>query len=177
MHSRIERFIAEVHINELSTLSPPVTISSPYFTLPSPPGHAATPSTILDDLDTADEIALRSLLLGIIHRTAGSYVVARSFLSDAYQRQPDLEVNTWIGSTAMFELAVLDLKECESEEAGHDHTTRWENALRSAREKLDKSSSLSTSSTDFSNRLYSRIAMLGVEIATKLTMISKPNAR
>jgi hypothetical protein len=125
-------------------------------------------TTTVDDLDNADDLALRSLLLGIIHRTLGSYTAARSFLEDAHARQPTIKVSTWIGGLALFELAVLELKECTAE--GGD-VSRWEMVLRGANEKLDGAFSLSSGNVDLSGRLDSRIAMLRGEIAMKRTMV------
>jgi hypothetical protein len=122
----------------------------------------------VDDLDNADELALRSLLLGIVHRTIGSYTAARSFLEDAHRRQAAIKVSTWIGGLALFELAVLDLKECTAESGD---SSRWETVLRGANEKLDWAFSLSSGNADLSGRLDSRIAMLRGEIATKRTMV------
>jgi hypothetical protein len=70
----------------------------------------------LDDLDTEDEIALRSLLLGISFRTAGDFSSSRACLKDAYARQSAIRVSTWIPGVAMFEMAVLDLKVVEARE-------------------------------------------------------------
>jgi hypothetical protein len=146
----------------------------------------------LDDLDTEDEIALRSLLLGISFRTAGDFSSSRACLKDAYARQSAIRVSTWIPGVAMFEMAVLDLKVVEAreeraavaEEAGdaekevENMTTRvggwkgtgndeWERALASASEKLDIALSLATSAVDLSSRLDSRVTMLRDEIVAK----------
>jgi hypothetical protein len=146
----------------------------------------------LDDLDTEDEIALRSLLLGISFRTAGDFSSSRACLKDAYARQSAIRVSTWIPGVAMFEMAVLDLKVVEAreeraavaEEAGdaekeeENMTARvggwkgtgndeWERALASASEKLDIALSLATSAVDLSSRLDSRVTMLRDEIVAK----------
>ena len=42
-----------------------------------------------------------------------AFDVARGFLVQAHGYQSELKVSTWIGGLAMFELAVLDLKEAE----------------------------------------------------------------
>jgi hypothetical protein len=80
------------------TLSVAVEIMSPNIAVPW--------STALDrvagDLDTPDELGFRSLPLGVVHRTARHHDVARCFLVDARQRQPDVQVNTWIGSVALY---------------------------------------------------------------------------
>ena len=112
-------------------------------------------------------------------RTAGDYVASRAFLEDAVARQPAIEVSTWVGGVAWFELAVLDLKEFDAgqeakgrETSGLDADTEgWMRVLKSALEKLDKALSLATQQVDLSSRLDSRIAMLKDEIALKKEML------
>ncbi|KAH9038197.1 hypothetical protein EDB85DRAFT_2141958 [Lactarius pseudohatsudake] len=107
------RVVAQAHIAELLSLSPPVTLPSPISPAPPPP-----PTTPDDDaqaqarppLDTPDELALHVLLLSITHCAAGHPTEARRFLCDAHARIPSTG-STWIGSVALFELAVLELRE------------------------------------------------------------------
>lgn len=109
-------------------LSPPVfakkisleasSPTSPTHKSPSSPLHplhtmAALRVEDVVDLDTPDELALRALLLGIHHRTLKAFDIARGFLVQAHEYYSELKVSTWIGGLAMFELAVLDLKETE----------------------------------------------------------------
>jgi hypothetical protein len=129
------------------------------------------------DLDTPDEIALRSLLLGISHRSAKNYDASRKLLAHAQSLYPQIIVSTWIGGLSMFEMAVLDLKETEAadkkaRESGitFDKTT-WKKVLSEASEKLEKALSQATNNTDLSSRLDSRINMLKDEIATKKEML------
>lgn len=144
-----------MHIAEWSVLSPSTT-----GTASPKPGHV--------NLDTPDELALRALLLGIVHRVAGRFSSSRSFLADAHDRRAAITVSTWIPGVAMFELAVLDLKEAEARQSAKD---AWVMALSAASDKLDQAMALATSSTDLSSRLDSRIAMLRDEIATKREML------
>lgn len=65
------------------------------------------------DLDNPDELAIRALLLGINYRTTQEYEISRGFLSEAYEYHSSIKTSTWVGGVAMFELAVLDLKEAE----------------------------------------------------------------
>lgn len=97
--------VSQHHIAEWSALSPSTT------------GHG-TPKSGFVDLDTPDELALRALLLGIVHRVAGDFASSRHFLADAHDRRAAVTVSTWIAGVAMFELAVLDLKEAEANEVG-----------------------------------------------------------
>ena len=79
-HARIVKSTAKAHIEEWSSLTPAVTIRSPYIN--PPPTGAPLTGTI--DLDSPDELSIRSLLLGIVHRTAGEYIPERAFLVDAH---------------------------------------------------------------------------------------------
>ena len=148
-----------------------MTIESPCITPQSQP----TTTDAKVDLDTPDELAIRSLLLGIVHRTAGYYVPARAFLKDAHQRQAEIENSIWVGGVSLFESAVLDLKEADASVAsdvGADAKAIWATATKDALEKLDKAFTLATSSnTDLSSRLDTRIAMLRDEIAMKKEMM------
>ncbi|KAJ3717060.1 hypothetical protein C8R42DRAFT_187904 [Lentinula raphanica] len=103
---------------------------------------------------------------------------SRELLNAAHALQTSIRVSTWIGGLAMFELAVLDLKEVEVEEKKEkekaaslemsaDFKKRWQSALKSARAKLDAAMALAPNSVDLSSRLDSRVAMLRDEISTK----------
>jgi hypothetical protein len=177
-HARVEKSVAEAHIKQWAALSPPVTLPSPYIN-----ADERTPTdSVTIDLDTPDELALRSLLLGIVHRTAGDYESSRAFLMDAHKRLPAIKVSTWIGSVALFELAVLDLKETEAalklsvseydtDKPSSLNETAWARSLKSASDKLDQAMSSESNSTDLSSRLDSRITMLRDEIGTKREML------
>ncbi|KAJ3810168.1 hypothetical protein F5876DRAFT_42348 [Lentinula aff. lateritia] len=186
-HNRISPSIAEAHIKDWSALSPPVGIDSPYMARPLP--------TTTPDLDTPDELALRLLLLGIAHRSIGCELIpyasnasaclraSRELLSAAHALQSSIKVSTWIGGLAMFELAVLDLKEVEVEESNEKNgnsiisgpsanlKNRWKTALESARIKLDAAMTLAPNSVDLSSRLDSRVVMLRDEIGMKAEML------
>ena len=202
IHAHIDSTIAQSHIDVLMNLSPPV--SSKEISLeassPSSPLHPHTLATLRVkddvDLDTPDELALRDLLLGIHHRTLKAFDLARGFLVQAHGYHSELKVSTWIGGLAMFELAVLDLKEAEdrhrkglmvvvrgtekedgpmvnddksySQLMGNEEMSRvWSEVLKAARVKLDVALDLATNSVDLSSRLDSRIAILRDEISTK----------
>lgn len=143
------------------------------------------------DLDAADELASRSLLLGILHRTAGEYKVSRTFLEHALTFQNAIPTSLII-PTSMFELATLDLVEVEkeekatkpqadnatitSEEKGSSqssdsaHKKRWKQALDAASSKLDKVGNLATNTT-LSTRIESRVQMLRDEIGYKTAQL------
>jgi hypothetical protein len=133
-HGRITPAVAEAHIFELLSLSPPVTFPTPFVSTPSPVSNvkgddssgdpdASTPVHTRAALDTPDEHALRALLLGIMHRTMGYPSEARAFLRDAHTRHAKIPSSgsTWIGGVALFERAVLELREAqrlENEDVG-----------------------------------------------------------
>ena len=135
-------------------------------------------------MDTPDEEAIRSLILGIVHRTLGDFASSRGFLEEAVEKHPQVKCSTWVGGVALFESAVLDLKEVEADErAGKlsSGTTegeispagakRWEQAIKSATMKLDKAMGISGKEVDLSSRLDSRIMMLKDEMALKQEML------
>ncbi|KAG5725885.1 hypothetical protein E4T56_gene5106 [Termitomyces sp. T112] len=138
----------------------------------------------LPDIDTPDEHAIRHLLIGMCERTAGEYAAARESLKAACELQSEIKVSTWVGGVAMFELAVLDLKEVEAGEmeAGvgafgeggakgvHEavrRLTEWDKATKAAGKKLEAAMALARSEVDLSSRLDSRVSMLRDEIAAK----------
>ncbi|SJL17453.1 related to Mitochondrial outer membrane protein IML2 [Armillaria ostoyae] len=165
-HERISKAVAEAHIRDWASLTPRPTIRSAYMeTLDLPPPPAEVPL----DLDTPDELALRSLLLGIVHRVTEDFQTSRAFFQDAIDKQGDIRVSTWICGVAMFELAVVDLKEKETTGKEGDG---WAEVLEGAEAKLDKAMALAPNSTDLSSRLDSRISMLREEIGIKREMLS-----
>lgn len=121
-----------------------------------------------------------------MHRTLEEFVAAREFLEDAYKPHKDLESN-WVGGVALFELAVLDLKEAEAKESagvasssekhgegeGVTSSTKlhWPTTFSNALEKLEKAMAISGSNVDLSSRLDSRVNMLKNEIALKKEML------
>ncbi|RPD66519.1 hypothetical protein L226DRAFT_557573 [Lentinus tigrinus ALCF2SS1-7] len=170
-HTRITRDTALAHVEDWATcLSTPPEVKSD--TLTSVMDKEQTPSLPTDRPDTPDELAIRSLLLGIVHRTVGDYTGSRTFFEDAIARQPAIQVSTWVGGVAWFELAVLELKEMEAKSQGTSVDTHaWADVLKSALGKLDKALSLATQQVDLSSRLDSRIAMLKDEIGLKKEML------
>lgn len=144
-HERITPAVAQAHITELLSVLPPVTLPTP-FTPTTPASNGAdsdtpVPAPIRPPIDTPDEFALRSLLLGIMHRAAGCPAEARGFLRDAHTRYAKIPSSgsTWIGGVALFELAALELREAQRLE--HEDTA----ALRSnASEKSSINSSNSS---------------------------------
>ncbi|KAI0748463.1 outer membrane protein Iml2/Tetratricopeptide repeat protein 39 [Daedaleopsis nitida] len=175
-HARITRDTAMAHIKDWATcLQTPPAIKSDLIESVVAKDHSTPPGPP----DTPDELAIRSLLLGIVHRTAEDYVASRAFLEDAIAHQPSIKVSTWVGGVALFEIAVLDLKEMEVGQAGKGRETTglnadtegWARVLKGALEKLDKGLGLATQNVDLSSRLDSRIAMLKDEIVMKKELL------
>ncbi len=173
-HARITKQSAIDHIEDWATcLYPPPEVKSEYIVAALDKGEPAAGD---QEADTPDELAIRSLLLGIVHRTAGDFASSRALLQDAVARQPAIKVSTWVAGVALFELAVLDLKETEASSSLNEggptaQTDAWARVFKSALEKLDKALSLATQQVDLSSRLDSRIAMLKDEIALKKEML------
>ncbi|KAL4064823.1 hypothetical protein V8B97DRAFT_1986391 [Scleroderma yunnanense] len=192
-HSHANHETALAHIKELSSLTPPVGLQTVYMTSPV----TSIPRQDTDvDLDTPDELAVRSLILGIVHRTLGDYTGSRALLHDALGHWKDAETNSWVGGVTYFELAVLDMKEGErvstetiSVPGGGDKVNgnvdkrvggdrgkntaldTWRHTIWSARETLQMAHALCTREVDLSSRLDSRIVMLREEIEMKMKMV------
>ncbi len=95
----------------------------------------------------------------------------------------EVEVSTWVGGLALFELAALDLTEMDAldrtkaevkNDAGapsevnvQDGGRTWKDVLQRANCMLDEALGLSPDSVDLSSRLDSRISMFKEEIRRK----------
>ena len=216
MHARIPSEIAQIHIDELLALSPPVKgfaspCASPSPSSPTSAAGSRRPSFVASrrpslatsrrpsidssqasyapeqDLDTPDELAVRALLLGILHRTIGDYEASRLYLNQSLKGQSEFgEGSQWIPSTTLFESAVLDLLAFEAEQkqnAGNEKGNEkregskhlvldeekkaWKGVLSEASAKLDQAMSVFQWSSDMAGRLESRISMLRDEIQKK----------
>lgn len=164
-HARISKEVAQEHIAELSFLTPATNIASPFTSKESPPQQARP------DLDAPEELSVRLLLLGILHRTAGEMDASRDFLLEC--KKSAVGVNTWVPGVATFELAVLELKQADvqigSDLLALDETKKaaWRKVLKSASDRLAEALSLAPQSVDLSSRLDMRVAMLKDEVALK----------
>ncbi|KAH9989095.1 hypothetical protein BJV74DRAFT_838881 [Russula compacta] len=153
-HERITPAVAQAHIAELLSVSPPVTLSTPFTpTTPASNGTGSdtpAPAPIRTPINTPDEFALRSLLLGIMHRAAGCPAEARGFLRDAHTRYAKIPSSgsTWIGGVALFELAALELREAQRLEH-EDTAARRSNA--SEKSSINSSNSSEEGSSSISN--------------------------
>ncbi|KAB5595733.1 Mitochondrial outer membrane protein IML2 [Ceratobasidium theobromae] len=147
-HCRITNAIAQAQIADLVALSPT---------------SASSEDIEGAELDTADEIAIRDLLLGILYRAAGDYPLSRKHLEAVTAKENDVE-GKWTGQVSKFELAVLELREV----APGGTRDRWSAALKAASTHLDQAASRSNAGVDLSSRLDSRIALLRDEIEVKM---------
>jgi hypothetical protein len=196
VHSKSSKDVALVKIRELAGLLPHPTIQSRYF--PSSAADIKTPSS--DDktstkrsisgssrqpaADAADpvratlahpeELASRSLLLGILHRTAGEYETSRLFLEEVLSQRTELGTS-WVVPTAMFELASLELVEVESKARGKvpnsEETGNWREALDKASNRLEQVGPLAAASSGLATRIEGRVTMLKDEIGYKRTAL------
>ncbi|KAG9124801.1 hypothetical protein FRC07_010199, partial [Ceratobasidium sp. 392] len=154
-HCRITTTIAQAHIPNLVVLSPVISTASGSFT-----EEKASPTA---ELDTGDEIAVRHLLLGVLHRAAGEYALARAHLDAVVADEANVE-GKWSGQISKFELAVNDLREVPAG-ASRD---KWASALKAATAHLDQAAARGGANVDLSSRLDSRIALLRDEIELKM---------
>ncbi|KAI6115400.1 outer membrane protein Iml2/Tetratricopeptide repeat protein 39 [Pisolithus croceorrhizus] len=175
-HAHADKETALAHIEELAAFTPPVNMQTEYMTFPL---SSYQPGDLLD-LDTPDELAVRSLILGILHRTLGDYTGARKLFHDALKHYQNVDVSSWVGGMTHFELAVLDMKEgewrsavlTEGDSAGDDTALEvWRCAIKSAKDTLAHAHALCTRETDLSSRLDSRIVMLREEIDVKMRQL------
>jgi hypothetical protein len=120
-------------------------------------------------LDTPDELALRSLLLGVVHKSTSKFSESRRFLSDVAKHIVEAK---WLQVIALFELAVLRLKETEAIDQNDKEALNilWKSALDDAMEYLDQASK-AVADADMSSRLDSRISMLRDEVMLKCSMV------
>ncbi|KAG8746511.1 hypothetical protein FRC10_004645 [Ceratobasidium sp. 414] len=153
--SRFDQNWQSAHIANLVVLSPVISTASGSFTEEKASNTA--------DLDTGDEIAIRHLLLGVLHRAAGEYALARAHLDAVVADEGNVE-GKWSGQVSKFELAVNDLREVP----GGANRDRWATALKAATTHLDQAVARGGAGVDLSSRLDSRIALLRDEIEVKM---------
>ncbi|GJJ12064.1 hypothetical protein Clacol_006305 [Clathrus columnatus] len=162
VHHRISAETAEAHIRTWISVSPQMTIEGSHIHFPS------LSSKEPYDLDTADELALRSLLLGVVHKSLNRFNEARTFLMDVVQQNVE---SKWYKVLALFEMAVIRLRETdyntgEKSVVNDSHKDLWDSALKDAVDLLNRAAEISAT-TEVSSRIESRISMLRDEIALK----------
>ena len=195
VHSKSSKDVALVKIQALAGLLPHPTIQSQYFpsaadikaqssddktsTKGTTSGSSKQPAADATDsgrttLAHPEELASRSLLLGILHRTAGEYETSRLFLEEVLSQRMDLGTS-WVVPTAMFELASLELVEVECKSRGKppssEETENWKEALDRASNRLEQVGPLAAASSGLANRIEGRVTMLKDEIGNKRTAL------
>jgi len=128
------------------------------------------------DLDTPDELAIRSLLLGVLYCRLGSFAKAREMLDDVVRIHalkgkegiPE-EGARWVGGVAHYENAVVMLQKAKARPETTDE--EWADVLKEAEERLDLAMGVSGNNVDLSSRLDSRVNMLRGEIGQKRDML------
>lgn len=193
IHSKSSKDVALVKIRALAGLLPHPTIQSRY----SPSSAADIKTASSDDkistkgsisgsskqpaadavsttLAHPEELASRSLLLGILHRTVGEYETSRLLLEEVLSQRTELGTS-WVVPTAMFELASLELVEVESKPHGKvlssEETCNWREALDRASTRLEQVGPLAAASSGLATRIEGRVTMLKDEIGYKRTAL------
>jgi hypothetical protein len=135
---------------------------------------ADTTDSVGTTLAHPEELASRSLLLGILHRTVGDYETSRLLLEEVLSQRTELG-SSWVVPTAMFELASLELVEVESKPCGKvpspEETTNWREALDKASTRLEQVGPLAAASSGLATRIEGRVTMLKDEIGYKRTAL------
>jgi len=170
VHSRTTISAAEARIKEWMALTPLVVCpESPFAT--GIEESSATNSVI------GDELTLRDLLLGIVHRTAKHFAASRTLLERVLTKEGKLKLEHgtgWMIPTAAFEIAVLELHEANAKNASESLSKEaWRSILKSASAWLAKAIALSSNSHNMSTRLEIRIATLQDEISQKTASLER----
>lgn len=152
-------------IGEWLVLTPPSSIVSPVETPEKTLEHKDASGG--RDLILPEELALRSLLLGVLHAVAQYSTEARAYLSEAVQLAKDADYK-WVCVVAHFELAVLELRDTDARlGTGNRQKQPWLEAIGKAEKSIEAALSFSTNTTEMTGRMESRINMLRHEIAAK----------
>ena len=105
-YGKITRQAAIKHMSLLCQLTPAPEIRTPLVDVKESEGG-------IEDLDTLDEKAVRYLLLGILHRAIGELDLARRYLDECVSYRVQITDDTWAPAFAAYELAVLELNQCD----------------------------------------------------------------
>lgn len=105
-YGKITRHAAIKHMTSLCQLTPAPDIRTHLVDVK--PTESA-----LEDLDTLDEKAVRYLLLGILHRAIGELELSRKYLDECVSYRGQITDDTWAPAFAAYELAVLELNQCD----------------------------------------------------------------
>ncbi|CAG7854136.1 SubName: Full=Uncharacterized protein {ECO:0000313/EMBL:CCA68947.1} [Serendipita indica DSM 11827] len=158
-HHRADKSVITEKIGYLSSLQPPPSIQT-----------LSTGESSQVQLD-GEELASRSLLLGVFHGSLGAFSTARHFLEEATATHVD-GPNSWVAPTAIYEQAILDLQETETQVSQLESNDparreRWKTTFDRVIPRLERATALASNSTNLAARIESRVGMLKDEIASK----------
>ncbi|TIB03500.1 hypothetical protein E3P96_01877 [Wallemia ichthyophaga] len=112
-YGKITRHAAIKHMESLCQLTPAPLIETHLVDMTKAEGSAGAGAGTMEDLDTLDEKAVRCLLLGILHRAIGELALSRKYLDECVSYRGQITDDTWAPAFAAYELAVLELNECD----------------------------------------------------------------
>ncbi|TIA73596.1 hypothetical protein E3P91_01372 [Wallemia ichthyophaga] len=112
-YGKITRHAAIKHMESLCQLTPAPLIETHLVDMTKAEGSAGAGAGTMEDLDTLDEKAVRCLLLGILHRAIGELALSRRYLDECVSYRGQITDDTWAPAFAAYELAVLELNECD----------------------------------------------------------------
>lgn len=165
IHARVTPDNAHDNIAAWSSLHPRISSKNGQEI---PNGTSGAHSNELD----AEELSIRSLLLGIAHRAIGDYKLARYFLTDAHARattvNPPSTLWHWVGGITCVESAILELVETQSKSLVPN--ADWKITLKKAEERLDSALTLVVK-CEMASRVESRIGMIRGQIQEKRDLL------
>ncbi|KZV92878.1 hypothetical protein EXIGLDRAFT_836136 [Exidia glandulosa HHB12029] len=164
VHSHMTSEMSKALIQEWLALTPRSSIVSPVeASAEKTPLHKES----ANDLILPEELALRSLLLGVVHGVASYWTEARAYLEEAAQVAKEADYK-WVCVVAHFELATLELRET-SARLGAENRQRqpWMDAIAKTEKRIETALSFSTNTTEMTGRMESRINMLRHEMTAK----------
>lgn len=168
-YGRITKEAALKHMSALCKLTPAPEIPTHLIDL-EPKGD----DDEIDDLDTPDEIAVRYLLLGILHRAIGELDLSRRYLDECVSYRGKATDDTWAPAFAAYELAVLELNVGDQQTSSETPNAKsiWKNAIGASEKHLALVASGEFGPTyDLEGRQGTRCYLLKDEIQTKKTQL------
>lgn len=167
-YGKITREAALKHMSALCKLTPAPEISTPLIDI------KPREEEDIDDLDTHDEIAVRYLLLGILHRAIGELDLSRRYLDECVSYRGKATDDTWAPAFAAYELAVLELNVGDQKTLSETPNAKsiWKNAIEASEKHLALVASGEFGPTyDLEGRQGTRCYLLKDEIQTKRTQV------
>jgi len=168
-HARAPKPALESLIARLSSFSPPPRPDTKRKNKSLATSQATTdPSKSNgDDLDTLEEIVIRSLLLGTCYLALKQLKNAKHFLTEAATLAGGTE-DVFVAAYARYGLALVELKTAdEADPKQKRKKTLWEPALVRAQAELEEVYKLNPEHYNMRSRLESRVGIVLEEIAAK----------